>query len=364
MRAFHHIFTHIIGSSLSAARLRAAVWDSIFTHDMRRYRRGLYARMGDFATLIIGPSGTGKELVARAIAFSRYVPFDGTKLAFEHDPDQMFHPINIAALPATLIESELFGHRRGAFTGALEDRKGWLETCPSFGSVFLHELGDLEFAVQVKLLRVIETRTFHPVGGTASRQFQGKLMAATNRDLAADMRQGRFREDLYYRLCSDVITTASLCEQVQESPKVMRELVSYMANRVAGAEAESLAGDVEAWIGEHLGPDYTWPGNYRELEQCVRNFLIRKDYRPVASRKTSSLESLSDDLLNGRLTADELLSRYCTLVYSQTGSYEETARRLKLDRRTIKSRIDPQFLSEVGSVANRVESRGSNRRDR
>jgi transcriptional regulator with AAA-type ATPase domain len=364
VRAFHHIFTHIIGSSLSAARLRAAVWDSIFTHDMRRYRRGLYARMADFATLIMGPSGTGKELVARAIAFSRYVPFDGTKLAFEHDPDQMFHPINIAALPATLIESELFGHRRGAFTGALEDRKGWLETCPSFGSVFLDELGDLEFAVQVKLLRVIETRTFHPVGGTASRQFLGKLIAATNRDLAADMRQGRFREDLYYRLCSDVITTPPLCEQVQESPRAMRELVRYMANRVAGAEAESLAGDVETWIGEHLGPDYTWPGNYRELEQCVRNFLIRKDYRPVASRKTSSLESLSDDLLNGRLTADELLSRYCTLVYSRTGSYEETARRLKLDRRTIKSRIDPQFLSEVGSVANRVESRGSNRRDR
>ena len=154
-RAFHNIFLYIIGSSLSAARLRASVWHSIFTHDLRRYWRGIYAHMGDFPTLIMGPSGTGKELVARAIALTRYVPFDATKLVFEHDPEQTFHPINVAALPATLMESELFGHRRGAFTGALEDRKGWLEICPPFGSVFLDELGDLELALQVKLLRVM-----------------------------------------------------------------------------------------------------------------------------------------------------------------------------------------------------------------
>jgi transcriptional regulator with AAA-type ATPase domain len=340
VRAFHHIFTHIIGSSLSAARLRAAVWDSIFTHDMRRYRRGLYRRMGDFATLIMGPSGTGKELVARAIALSRYAPFDATKLAFEHDPTEAFHPINIAALTATLIESELFGHRRGSFTGALQDRKGWFEACPPFGSVFLDELGDLEPALQVKLLRVIETRTFHPVGDTASRQFHGKLIAATNRDLATDMRQGRFREDLYYRLCSDVILTPPLRDQLRESPEVMRELVRYMAIRVAGPDAESLASEVEAWIQERLEPDYGWPGNYRELEQCVRNMLVRKQYHPPASRAPSEQERLSEDLLHGQITADELLRRYCTLVYQQTRSYEETARRLRLDRRTVKSKVD------------------------
>jgi transcriptional regulator with AAA-type ATPase domain len=347
LRAFQHIFTYIIGSSAAAARLRAAVWDSIFTHDMRRYRRGLYARMADFATLIMGPSGTGKELVARSIALSRYAPFDGAKQAFEHDPDEAFHPLNIAALPGTLIESELFGHRRGAFTGALEDRKGWLEMCPAFGTVFLDELGDLEFGLQVKLLRVIETREFHPVGSTASRRFQGKLIAATNRDLAADMQQGRFREDLYYRLCSDVITTPALSEQVRGSPEVMSELVRLMARRVAGAEAETLAVEAEAWIREHLGPDYAWPGNYRELEQCVRNFLIRKDYRPVRERSVSGPERLAGDFLNGRLTADELLGRYCTLVYARTGSYEETGRRLKLDRRTVKSRVDERYLAEV-----------------
>ena len=161
-RAFLQIFSCIIGNSLSAARLRAAVWQSIFTHDMQRYRRALYASMGDFATLITGPSGTGKELVARAIALSRYVPFDGERLSFASDWADSFRAINLAALSPTLIESELFGHRRGAFTGAIQERKGWLEMCPPLGSVFLDEIGDLDVAIQVKLLRVIETRTFQP----------------------------------------------------------------------------------------------------------------------------------------------------------------------------------------------------------
>ncbi len=209
-QAFDQVFRDIIGSSMPAARLRAAVWQSIFTHDMRRYRRTFYARMGEFATLITGPSGTGKELAARAIAESRYLPFDDRRLAFPGEDEVRFFPINISALSPTLVESELFGHRRGAFTGAVADRKGWLETCPELGSVFLDELGDLDPGIQVKLLRVIETRTFHPVGDTAGRQFRGKLITATNRDLAAAMRQGRFREDLYYRLCSDQVATPSL----------------------------------------------------------------------------------------------------------------------------------------------------------
>lgn len=341
VRAFEHIFTLIIGGSLSAARLRATVWQSIFTHDMRRYRRTLYNRMGDFATLIMGPSGTGKELVARSIALSQYVPFDSRKLAFAGEAESAFHPINIAALPATLIESELFGHRRGAFTGALQDRRGWLEACPPYGSVFLDELGDLDFSVQVKLLRVIETRTFHPVGDTASKRFDGKLIAATNRNLAAEMERGRFREDLYYRLCSDLIATPSLRDQLRETPEALGELVRYMAGRVAGAEAEALAPEVMAWMREHLPEDYAWPGNYRELEQCVRNVLIRKDYRPAPSEPPEGLDSLDG------LTADELLRRYCTTVYAKTGNYEETARRLELDRRTVKSKIDPELLARL-----------------
>ena len=345
-RAFEQIFHAIIGGSLPAARLRAAVWQSIFTHDMRRYRRTLYARMSDFATLITGPSGTGKELAAQAIAKSRYVPFDDRKLLFAGDAVSFF-PINISALSPTLVESELFGHRRGSFTGAIGDRKGWLETCPQLGSVFLDELGDLDPAIQVKLLRVIETRTFHPVGDTASQRFHGKLIAATNRDLAADIRGGRFREDLYYRLCSDQIATPSLSEQLADSPQVLRELVVHVARRIAGDEGEELAAEVTGWIEQHLEPGYAWPGNYRELEQCVRNVLIRRDYRPSRSAPEDPVERFTADLRAGRLTADQALSRYATMVYKQTGSYEETARRLEIDRRTVKSKIDLEFLADL-----------------
>ncbi len=336
-RAFHHIFTSIIGSSLPAARLRAAVWESIFTHDMRRYARTIYARMGEFVTLITGPSGSGKELVARAIALSRYRPFDDRRLAFDRDPAGPFHAINITALSPALIESELFGHRRGAFTGALEDRRGWLEVCSPLGTVFLDEIGDLDPAIQVKLLRVIETRTFHAVGDVKSRSFQGKLMVATNRNLAHAIREGGFREDLYYRLCSDQVVTPSLSEQLRANPAVLHDLVLFLARRVAGDDAEPLAAEVETWIRNRLAPDYAWPGNYRELEQCVRNVLIRRDYQPAS--RHSNEPDLWEDFRAGRLTADELLGRYCALVYRQTGSYEEAARRLAVDRRTVKSRI-------------------------
>jgi DNA-binding NtrC family response regulator len=343
-RAFEQIFNAIIGASLPAARLRAAIWQSIFTHDMRRYRRTLYARMGDFTTLITGPSGSGKELAAQAVAKSRYVPFDDRKLNFAGDAAAFF-PINISALSPTLVESELFGHRRGSFTGAIGDRKGWLETCPEVGSVFLDELGDLDPAIQVKLLRVIEARTFHPVGDTTGQRFHGKLIAATNRDLAADIRNGRFREDLYYRLCSDQIATPSLAEQLADSPQVLRDLVVHIARRIAGNEGEELAGEVTGWIEEHLERGYPWPGNYRELEQCVRNILIRRDYRPSRSDVQHPVDQFTAEFRAGRLTADQALSRYATIVYKQTGSYEETARRLEIDRRTVKSKIDPEFLA-------------------
>ena len=347
-RAFEQIFADIIGGSMPAARLRAAVWQSIFTHDMRRYRRTLYARMGEFATLITGPSGTGKELAARAIGQSRYLPFDERRLQFPDDA-ALFFPINISALSPTLVESELFGHVRGAFTGAVADRKGWLETCPELGSVFLDEIGDLDPAIQVKLLRVIETRTFHPVGDTAGRQFRGKLIAATNRDLAAAMRQRQFREDLYYRLCSDQVATPSLAEQLNDSPAVLDELVYYMARRVAGADAGELAAEVSGWIGKNLGRDYAWPGNYRELEQCVKNVLIRRDYRPSRTAADDPIEQFVAEMRTGGLTADRVLTGYITLVYSRTRSYEETGRRLQIDRRTVKAKVDREMLARLPS---------------
>jgi transcriptional regulator with AAA-type ATPase domain len=339
-RAFHHIYDNIIGNSMPAARLRASVWQSVFTHDMRRYRRVMYRKMGDFPTLITGPSGTGKELIARAIAGARYVPFDPERMEFADAPGESFLPINIAALSPTLIESELFGHRRGSFTGAIGDRKGWLEACPPSGAVFLDELGEMDLAIQVKLLRVMETRRFSAVGDTVLRDFQGKLIAATNRDLPAEIRAGRFREDLYYRLCADLIQTPSLADQIRDSPQVLRELVHYMTLRTVGDEAERCLPEVLNWIAENLPADYAWPGNYRELEQCVRNVIIRRSYQPLTAASSTGEDEFVARFRAGQFSADELLAEYAARVYRLTGSYEEAARRMGLDRRTVKAKVE------------------------
>jgi transcriptional regulator with AAA-type ATPase domain len=340
-RAFHHIFDYIVGQSMPTARLRAAVWQSIFTHDLRRYRRSLYNRMSDIATLISGPSGTGKELVARAVGLSRYIPFDEKKACFTDDFHGSFHAVNVSALSPTLIESELFGHSKGSFTGATTDRPGWLEQCKPLGTVFLDEIGELHPSIQVKMLRVVQARTFSRVGETQMRPFHGKLIAATNRNLADEMRAGRFREDLYYRLCSDLITTTPLREQLADSPEDLHHLVLFAAQRIAGDDAEDLAREVEQWIETRLGRDYPWPGNIRELEQCVRNCLVRGEYHPACPKEAAAdaEKAWLAEAEQGSLTADALLTHYCRWVYRQDGTYEGTAERIGLDRRTVKRRV-------------------------
>lgn len=168
--------------------------------------------MSEFVTLVTGPSGTGKELVARSIALSRYVPFDDARLAFAQDLDSLFFPINIAALARHARQVGALRPQRGSFTGAVQDKKGWLEACPALGAVFLDEIGDLGSDIQVKLLRVIETRPFQALGESSAsmHRFEGKLIAAINLNLAEAIRRNQFREDFYYRLCSDQIRTPSL----------------------------------------------------------------------------------------------------------------------------------------------------------
>jgi hypothetical protein len=348
-RAFHSTFHSILGGSMPVARLRAQVWQSIFTHDLRRYQRGLYQRLGDVTTLVTGPSGTGKELVARAIAVSRYIPFDPETRSFGERPEESFFPLNLSALSPTLIESELFGHRRGAFTGAVADRVGWLEVCPPLGTVFLDEIGEVDAAIQVKLLRVLESRTFQRLGDTRERLFRGKVVAATNRDLDREMSAGRFREDFYYRLCADRIETPSLAERIRDSPREISDLVLFLAERQVGEElAPELAREVVSWIDTRLGRDYPWPGNVRELAQCVSNVLIRREYLPVARPGAGDpRRAVADEILAAQLPADEVLGRYCTLVYAETGNYQEAARRLGLDRRTVKARVDPELLARL-----------------
>jgi DNA-binding NtrC family response regulator len=334
---------------MAAARLRAAVWQSIFTHDVQRYRRALFDRMADVPTLITGASGTGKELVARAIGLSRYVPFEaGGRQAFQHDFATSFHAVNLSALSPTLIESELFGHRRGAFTGAVEDRAGWLESCGPHGTVFLDEIGELDAGVQVKLLRVLQTRRFQRIGETTERRFEGKIIAATNRDLDACLSTGRFRPDFYYRLCADRIATPTLREQLAGRREELGDLLRVLSLRIAGnAEGEALARETLRFVDRNLPLDYAWPGNVRELEQCVRSVLVHGAYVPPRIAPGAAAGDLAALLAEGRVSADALLRRYCTQVYARTGSYEETARRLGLDRRTVKAKVDPELLAEL-----------------
>jgi DNA-binding NtrC family response regulator len=185
------------------------------------------------------------------------------------------------------------------------------------------------------------------------RRFRGKIIAATNRDLAGEMAAGRFREDLYYRLCSDVIVTPSLSEQLADNPGDLLPLVRFIARQIAPEEADSIARETVDWIHAHIDKDYSWPGNFRELEQCVKNVLVRGEYVPAGHPAQDTCDALNKAMLEGKLSADEVLSLYCRLVYEKSGSYVAAARQLGLDRRTVRTKlgISPAAADEIASGA-------------
>ena len=202
--------------------------------------------------LITGESGTGKELVARAL----------------HDEslrkDGNFVPINCAAIPKDLLESELFGHRKGAFTGAVADRVGRFELAHG-GTIFLDEIGDLSLDMQVKLLRVLQERTIDPVGGLRPVHVHVRVVAATHRDLEAEIEAGRFREDLYYRLNVLPLNTAPLRDRAEDIP----ELLKFFAGRFAGPGKQPVSFTDDFMQALQA---YRWPGNVRELSNLVDRF--------------------------------------------------------------------------------------------
>jgi transcriptional regulator with AAA-type ATPase domain len=336
-RAFHNIFLCVIGRSWPIAKLRARIFESIFTHDMRRCRNGLFASMNEVTTLVVGPTGTGKELVARAVGLSQYSPFNSKTKKFMGLGKERFVALNLTAFTPTLIESELFGHEKGAFTGATSARQGWLESCSQYGTVFLDEIGELDLAIQVKLLRVIQNRQFQRTGETKTRRFDGKFIAATNRNLAEEIESGNFREDFYYRLCSDVIETPSLVEQLEDSADEFEFLTDFICHRIAPAEAAGLKKDVLDWR-QRSGRNHHWPGNMRELEQCVRNVMIHNDYQPSLQQNHTGRDSFETLITDVSLTADGLLARYCQLAYQKHGTYEKAAAVIGLDRRTVRAK--------------------------
>jgi len=357
-RAFTHIFRFIIGSSRVTAALRASVWEAIFSADAARYRRALVDRMRDVSVLILGPTGTGKELVARAIGRSGFVPFVEERGCFAGDPDDAFFPVHLAATSSTLIESALFGHKKGSFTGATSDRAGLFAGCPAWGTVFLDEVGELEPSLQTKLLRVLESREFTPVGADGHTRFVGRIMAATHRAIGASAPEGdvddgtpHFRQDLYYRLAGVVVRTPSLAARVQDDPQELVDLVRFVSNVVAGNdEGAGVANDVIAAISDRAA-DYPWPGNVRELTQVVRTVLVHgvlpaDAFLPAVRHKNDRVPWL-DDVRAGILSVDDVVGHYVGHVYDAVGSYDGAARRLGIDRRTVKARVQ----ARLGSVS-------------
>jgi two-component system nitrogen regulation response regulator GlnG len=211
--------------------------------------------------LITGETGTGKELVAEAIAqlSSRF--------------GKPFVVINSAAVPETLLESELFGYERGAFTGAVAPKEGMLRTADG-GSVFFDEIGELPLQLQGKLLRFLQTQTFYPVGSTKEVQVDVRVISATNRDLAAMVREGKFREDLYHRLRVTSIHVPPL----RERKKDIKPLVQCLFYRHAHTAQKPIKGVTKAFLDRLLA--YDWPGNIRELENTLRSAiaLCKTDY--------------------------------------------------------------------------------------
>ena len=225
--------------------------------------------------LISGESGTGKELVARAIHFNSL------------RKDRPFVAVNCGAVPETLLESELFGHVRGAFTDAHMNKKGLMEVAEG-GTIFLDEIGEMAPSMQVKLLRVLQDRRFRRLGGTDEAQADVRIIAATNQDLPKLVSEGRFREDLYYRLNVFSIQVPPLRERVEDIPLLATHFLEQFAGQMAKGVRTISAPALQ------LLQDHTWRGNVRELQNAME--------RAVALERTEAIlsESLPDDVRRGR----------------------------------------------------------------
>jgi two-component system, NtrC family, nitrogen regulation response regulator NtrX len=221
--------------------------------------------------LIFGENGTGKELVARNIhemSRRRSAPFV---------------EVNCAAIPEELIESELFGHVRGAFTGAVADRRGKFETAHG-GTIFLDEIGDMSLKTQAKVLRVLQEQVMEPVGGSTRIRVDARVLAATNKDLPSEIRGGRFREDLYFRLNVVPIFVPPLRDRVEDVPLLADHFMAMLA-REYGRRPKTFEPDAVRALQR-----YGWPGNVRELRNVVERLMIMVPGERVSSRDLLFLE--------------------------------------------------------------------------
>ena len=287
----------------------------------------------DLPVLITGETGTGKELTARAIH---------ERSRWQGGP---FVPINCGAIPETLLESELFGHERGAFTGAVNDKKGKVEAATD-GTLFLDEVGELLPTLQVKLLRFLQEGTFERVGGQRILQVQTRMIAATNVDLKVAIEQNRFREDLYYRLGVMHIHLPPLRERGED----LILMALLFLNRAAACYGKP----VRAYTSEALDAirAYTWPGNVRELSNKVRRAVVLAEGTEITPQDLDlPSESPSSDSLDSLRAAHrrievELIIKAISL---RRGNLTRVARDLEVSRSTLYRKLRAYNLEKLVS---------------
>ncbi|MAD59957.1 MAG: Fis family transcriptional regulator, partial [Myxococcales bacterium] len=272
----------------------------------------------DINLLVMGESGTGKELIAREVHRR------------SKRKDQPFIAINCGALPSTLIESELFGYQKGAFTGAVSDKPGSLSSAQG-GTLFLDEIGELPLVLQVKLLRVLEERTFTPLGSRESIPLDIRLICATNKDLQEAVDSGSFRLDLYYRINSFELTLPPLRERGEDIILLAKFLLERASNHY---ERDLKPISLEAQRGIRR---YSWPGNIRELENRIAQAVILADGSEITLQDLNlSKELLNDQILSLKEAQERFSQEYVQHVLSlNQGNRTQAARDLGVDPRTV-----------------------------
>jgi len=287
----------------------------------------------DTSVLILGESGTGKELVARAIQRQ------------SHRASKPFVAINCAALTETLLESELFGHEKGAFTGAVAQKKGKLELGEG-GTVFLDEIGELAPSLQAKLLRVLEQREFERVGGTTTHKLDVRLIAATNRDLGTEASRGIFREDLYHRLNVVALRVPPLRDRAEDIPALARHFLERACAR-CHRRVNGMSPEAERYLIH-----YSWPGNVRELENAIERAVVLGESEMLLPEDLPEtvLESTEGSRKPGALqdSVTESKRRLILAAWQETGGdHNLTAERLNIHPNSLRRLLRTLKLRET-----------------